>query len=905
MRADRGAPFSATPRPPRVLIPRRRLEAELDRASNRSLTVLVAPAGSGKTAALAGWAADGDRAHWFVAEPGAPAVALAAAMLSAAGAPAGGRSVTTGETVRRLQHADGPPEVLVVDDAQHLGPDSWELLDAVVTLAPDRVRMVLASRRDTPLPTVSLELSDALTVLRGDVLRFDDDDAALLVAAHAPDATAEDTAALQGRAHGWAAALVLGARSLAAAPDRAAARSALSHTDRPVLDYLLGEVFATMPASTRHVLQCTADEPVVTPAVARLLSGDPEAATHLSDIAADGILVTAYDSGGETAWSYHPLLRELLRRQVASDGPDHALAVAAHARAARHHALHGPPETAVRHAIAAGDHTLLVELLVERGPVLISGGHEDLVAASLRSLPDGTAESQPALLGVTALLLRSIGDREEAVRVATLTSWAARVAQQQEASAGAARPTAAVAALLADAAILNCWLARLGWHDCTEAITEGRWLLGDAADVAGSLEPVRLSWLLHELAVVETWVGDFDEANRHVDEALLNASAVGNHRLNAAALADRALLQLLDGQFQTSAETSRACLAAAEAAGRREDDYLARSYLALGWAAFYDLRLEESAAWLAEVRRLEEHAFDPLVSALALVLDARLVAELGDVAQARQMLSTSPPTPDPAPPYLEAVYAVVRAHWAVVDGDLAAAAAQLGPMRAAGWETSTATFEAVLAALAGDRRGALVRLDLALSLPTRGEQLVCAAFAAAYKARLHLDGGRLQDARAAMLDALTRAAPQKLLHPLLASAAAGPDYDALLDDLAGSPDAHTFAAYAAQGARRYARRYPGLGSRGTPAGTRSVPPPVRRQVEPGRQVPPSLPPQPLTGREAEVLRELALGGSYHDVARVLYVTDNTVKTHVSALYRKLGVERRADALRRARELGLI
>ena len=66
-----------------------------------------------------------------------------------------------------------------------------------------------------------------------------------------------------------------------------------------------------------------------------------------------------------------------------------------------------------------------------------------------------------------------------------------------------------------------------------------------------------------------------------------------------------------------------------------------------------------------------------------------------------------------------------------------------------------------------------------------------------------------------------------------------------------------------------------------------------------------LPPQSLTGREAEVLRELALGGSYQDVARVLYVTENTVKTHVSAVYRKLGVERRADALRRAREIGLI
>ena len=54
-----------------------------------------------------------------------------------------------------------------------------------------------------------------------------------------------------------------------------------------------------------------------------------------------------------------------------------------------------------------------------------------------------------------------------------------------------------------------------------------------------------------------------------------------------------------------------------------------------------------------------------------------------------------------------------------------------------------------------------------------------------------------------------------------------------------------------------------------------------------------------------MLRELALGGSYADVARALFVTENTVKSHVSSLYRKLGVERRAEALRRARETGLI
>jgi DNA-binding CsgD family transcriptional regulator len=73
--------------------------------------------------------------------------------------------------------------------------------------------------------------------------------------------------------------------------------------------------------------------------------------------------------------------------------------------------------------------------------------------------------------------------------------------------------------------------------------------------------------------------------------------------------------------------------------------------------------------------------------------------------------------------------------------------------------------------------------------------------------------------------------------------------------------------------------------------------------EPKRQL--SRPFPALTARERDVLNELALGGAYSDIARNLYVTENTVKTHILSVYRKLGVDRRADALRRARELGLL
>ena len=62
---------------------------------------------------------------------------------------------------------------------------------------------------------------------------------------------------------------------------------------------------------------------------------------------------------------------------------------------------------------------------------------------------------------------------------------------------------------------------------------------------------------------------------------------------------------------------------------------------------------------------------------------------------------------------------------------------------------------------------------------------------------------------------------------------------------------------------------------------------------------------PMTERESDVLRELALGGSYTDIALSLFITQNTVKTHLSAIYRKLGVAGRSAALREARRRSLI
>ena len=63
--------------------------------------------------------------------------------------------------------------------------------------------------------------------------------------------------------------------------------------------------------------------------------------------------------------------------------------------------------------------------------------------------------------------------------------------------------------------------------------------------------------------------------------------------------------------------------------------------------------------------------------------------------------------------------------------------------------------------------------------------------------------------------------------------------------------------------------------------------------------------EPLSKREMDVLLQMAAMLPSEEIAATLYVSINTVKTHVRSIFRKLSVSRRSEAVRRARALGLI
>jgi DNA-binding CsgD family transcriptional regulator len=168
-------------------------------------------------------------------------------------------------------------------------------------------------------------------------------------------------------------------------------------------------------------------------------------------------------------------------------------------------------------------------------------------------------------------------------------------------------------------------------------------------------------------------------------------------------------------------------------------------------------------------------------------------------------------------------------------------------------------------------------------------------------------------------EALDRIAPQRLFRTMAYAGLSNPRLGAVVKHDASSADPHPFTAEFAQALARY-RAFRRTALDGALAGIVDVARPVDQVIvlpaapalpvvvpdaasEPNPQQPRGFP--ALTARERDVLHELALGGAYADIARNLFVTENTVKTHVISVYRKLGVDRRADALRRAREIGLL
>ena len=362
------------------------------------VTVVSAPAGSGKTVLLRSWINHAGLAHCVAFVPvgwdpqrfwlsvvGAlrrtdPGSGLVQALTTAPG-------LDGWALVERLLKDLAPlnePIWLVIDDVHELSPEMLRQLELLVMRAPPELRFVLATRHDVRLGLHRLRLEGELAEIRADDLRLSLAEAGQLMAGVGVDLADPVLAALHERTEGWAAGLRLAALAAAGHPDPARLAAEFSGAERTVAEYLLAEVLDRQPEPVRRLLLRTSILGRVNGELAGLLTGDEGAERILQDLEAANAFVVSLDA--VRSWfRYHEMFAGLLRLELRRTAPREMAGL--HVAAAAWLAGHGYPVEAVRHAQMAEDWGLAARLLADHWPGLHLDGQDSAVHVLLAGFP--------------------------------------------------------------------------------------------------------------------------------------------------------------------------------------------------------------------------------------------------------------------------------------------------------------------------------------------------------------------------------------------------------------------------------------------------------------------------------------------------------------------------------------
>ena len=378
------------------------------------MSVVSAPAGSGKTVLLRSWiswAGVAGSAAWVPAGRGERdpqrfwLSVLAALRQTAAGSALVGELTAAPDLdgwviVERLLKDLAPLDDqlwLVVDDVHELGPEAVRQLELLIMRAPPELRFVLATRHDVRLGLHRLRLEGGLAEIREPDLRFTVAEAGELFAAAGVELP--DPAPLVERTEGWAAGLRLAALWLAGHPDPGRLAAEFSGTERTVAEYLLAEVLDRQGEPVRRLLLRTSILERVNGELAGLLTGDSGGERVLQDLEAANAFVVALDPG-RSWFRYHHLFADLLQLELRRTEPDQVAGL--HRAAAGWLAGHGYPVEAVRHAQAAQDWDLAARLLAGHSRGLYLDGQAATIHELLARFPAEARVADAELAAVAA-----------------------------------------------------------------------------------------------------------------------------------------------------------------------------------------------------------------------------------------------------------------------------------------------------------------------------------------------------------------------------------------------------------------------------------------------------------------------------------------------------------------------
>ncbi|MFI8948257.1 LuxR C-terminal-related transcriptional regulator [Streptomyces sp. NPDC053750] len=880
-----GDPFLRTrfvlPSLPATFLRRQRLVDHFDRALRTPLTLVNGSAGAGKTLLAADWAAGlRQPVAWLTVEAGdrRPGVfwayvfeslrACGARASGAAGAPADADGVDRAllAALAAELNARERPVVLVLDEYDRMtAPEVAQQLEFVLHHAGQGLRLVLVTRTEPLLPLHRYRATGELTEIRGAELAFTAGEAVALLELHGLHLPVHAASALVERTRGWAAGLRLSALAARESADPELYLKEFEADHTTVADFLLAEVLKGRTAETQDLLLRVSVLERFCPDLADALTLRTDAAPLLAGLHRENAFIERL---GHSWYRLHPLFREILRAHLRERLP--GLEPELHRRAARWLRRSGfLPET-LAHCAAAGDWDLAAGALVDDLAIgrLFTGLRSGDLAQLFSGMgPESRSPASELVRAAHALSRQDIDHGLERLRRAE--------DRLSDDGSGAAQ-------VRLSCALLETLAARLsGSPPRAERAAE-------AADALREEVPAHLldkhpeltALLLTHLGSARLWAGRFEDARAVLTGVAGTPGGAATVLPRAESMGHLALLDYLNGWIGRAERRALAAVCEVERAGLPRPAGAGLGRLVLAAVAVDRHELDRAQALLDETAtaRLPAGQRDPVPAAGRAIAASRLLLDRGDARAAVEAARPGVPV-------------AVASPWATSHAALVVSAARLAEGRpdsaaqalrgVSGDLPVWAVEAAAIQAAAGRPRAAADLLD---GLRTEGRAGPAVSVGAALvRARAALGSGDEATARRLVARALLDARRERLRRPFLRAGE-------WIRPLLATPDLHELAAGWLTGAGPSRRR--GGRTRWQPGTSTSASAPPLVAVE-------------LSGRERDVLERLARMMSAEEIAADLWVSVNTVKTHLKSVYRKLAVNRRNDAVHRARDLGLL
>jgi LuxR family maltose regulon positive regulatory protein len=915
------------------LVSRPRLIERLNAGIYRKLTLISAPAGFGKTTLVSEWVASCERpATWLSLDEGdndstrflTYLVAALQTLALPALSPVEGNAAKVGEGVLGVLQSPQPPptesiltallnEIAIVPDNFVLVLDDYHVIDTkpidnaltfLLEHLPSQMHLVIATREDPPLPLARLRANNQLTEIRAADLRFASPEAErFLNEVMGLSLSPTDIAVLEDKTEGWIVGLQLAGLSVRDRADPSSFIGTLSGSHRFILSYLTEEVLSRQPEEIQSFLLQTSILNRLSGDLCNAVTGRTDGRVLLERLLNANLFLVPLDD--EQQWyRYHHLFADLLRDLQNAFQQDKTAEL--HQRASHWYALAGMASEAIRHALAAEDYATAVDLLESHATGMIMQGYAKTVNGWVQAIPAewGSLSPRTNLAFAWMHLLRGTYAQASPYMEQVQAAFSG---SQVGLHLGAEENPSLKAEWLAVKSLLLNMQGR-----ATESMT----MATRALEIAPEEDSHARSLAYFGLAGVYQLMEDYTHAVEAYQMAIRHGQAAENLVAEMMSTAGLAVMAFEHGQLHLAFEIAAPVSARVEQSGSLPPISTV-VYGILGEVYYQWCQIEQARRHI--LRALQLSTLGGYKSGMinCRVLLSRLSQLEGDLeAAAREVQEAIDQLQVDTPGYVrqEAVSQQVRVYLARNRPAAAELALQgqgfsfrdqfsfpgpppdqsLSHANGLLYNSSLCVLLHQARArrdLTGLRQG-IELADRLVAGALQGQYLIVALEALLLRAQVR---AALGDHRASLADyarALELAEPEGFIGVFVEQ---------------GPPVAETLANLVKQDRLRavqpgYIERILAAFSRLQPSGTTR-----------GEQPAPDLPAgnglvaliEPLTDRELDVLRLMVEGLKYKEIAARLFISLNTVRFHVKAIYGKLNVNNRTQAIEMARQLQIL